>query len=765
MTIAEIINKVGFSVNSSDVSKVNGTINSIKSTAQKALGAIGIGLSLTGVYNFIKQCVSVSSEVEEMENKFSVVFKGMNDEVNAWAKNYADAIGRNVNDIKGYLADAQNLMVGFMGQENRQAAVAMSQAMTKMALDLASFNNIDERVAINAMQKAVMGETESAKTLGAVLNDVTRAEAMMTLGLDGKFDKLDQATKMQVNYTAIVNQSEDAVDDCERSINSYRSTLIAFQSKVMEIKTVIGQMFMPTFQKVLRIGSNGLVIVRNALYRISDFIDRVGGMKRVLITLGAALVALNFNKIIGGISGFLKLLRAVRWSSLFAFAGFLLLALLVEDFIAFMQGKKSLFGTLLEKAGIDADDFRDKLKTTFSNIVDFVLPLWEGFKKGFGEVWGGLKAFWDKHGEGIVAGLGSFIGTLGESLMAFIQWATGSVDANEALKKFGEILGVIVAAIAIAAPLIGGIAGAVTLLSNPVFQVIAAIVALMAAIGWLIKNWDKVKAVASAVWDGIVSVWNSVANWFKTTVIDPIVGFFTGLWDGIVGVFTAVMDWIKVNWQSIVLFIVNPFAGIFNYLYENFEGFRNFVDGIVQGIKDTVVNIKDSIVEGFTNAINWIKELPNEAITWGKDIIDAIVDGIMNAIDTVGDAVSAVADKIKSFLGFSEPEEGPLSNFHTYMPDMIDLMDEGIRGGRGKIKAALGELTTDMSIMANARIATPRTVGTVTNTSSNRSVVQNVNINNQFNGDKAIQQTASKAMDKSADDATTKLARGLAYAR
>ena len=48
---------------------------------------------------------------------------------------------------------------------------------------------------------------------------------------------------------------------------------------------------------------------------------------------------------------------------------------------------------------------------------------------------------------------------------------------------------------------------------------------------------------------------------------------------------------------------------------------------------------------------------------------------------------------------------------------------------------------------------------------SSRSVVQNVNIQNTFNGDKAVQQKAATAMDKSARDVTAELARGLAYAR
>ena len=48
---------------------------------------------------------------------------------------------------------------------------------------------------------------------------------------------------------------------------------------------------------------------------------------------------------------------------------------------------------------------------------------------------------------------------------------------------------------------------------------------------------------------------------------------------------------------------------------------------------------------------------------------------------------------------------------------------------------------------------------------SNRNITQNVEINNTFNGDKAIQKKAASAMDSSAKDATAELARGLAYAK
>lgn len=81
-------------------------------------------------------CVEVASSIEEMQNKFDVVFGDMRNEVDKWAQEYSDAIGRNKNDIKTYLADQQNLLVGF--GMTRQAGAEMAEQMTSLALDLAS---------------------------------------------------------------------------------------------------------------------------------------------------------------------------------------------------------------------------------------------------------------------------------------------------------------------------------------------------------------------------------------------------------------------------------------------------------------------------------------------------------------------------------------------------------------------------------------------------------------------------------------------------
>ena len=88
-------------------------------------------------------------------------------------------------------------------------------------------------------------------------------------------------------------------------------------------------------------------------------------------------------------------------------------------------------------------------------------------------------------------------------------------------------------------------------------------------------------------------------------------------------------------------------------------------------ITTTVGNIKNAIVNGLTAAFNFIKSIPGQALQWGKDMIQGIVNGIRSMIGAVKDAVSSVASAIKSFLHFSVPDEGPLTDYESWMPDFM----------------------------------------------------------------------------------------------
>lgn len=724
MTIRDIGILFGYKVDQASEQKVEGSIKSLKSMASKVLGAVGITLSVAGIKSAIDGCVEVASSIEEMQNKFDVVFGDMRNEVDKWAQEYSDAIGRNKNDIKTYLADQQNLLVGF--GMTRQAGAEMAEQMTSLALDLASFGNMDETASVNAMTKAVMGESEAAKTLGAVLNDSTRAQAMATLGLKGTYDKLDQLTKMQVNYQAILQQSPDAIGDCQRSLDSYESTKKRYIAKLKEIKTIVGQFFLPTYQKILSIGAKGLTMIRDWLQKLTDLTDKLGGSQRVLSVLAAAftamLVAMNLKKIGAAINGFTKLARAIRLGhgkALAFFAVFLLLALVIEDFISFMRGDKSLLGTMLERAGVDCEKLRQNIVGVWTKIKQAIGYIGEGIRNVVVPIFEGIRtaavvAFEEiqKAVAKVAPGIAQF----------FKELSSGKVDKKK-WTDIGESIGRIAVG---------------------VVAVIAAVKGISAIFGVITTVISVVKAVISVIKLAFVVVKSII------TVI-KVVG--------------AVISVLTSAFGPVILAIAAAIA-IGVLLWKNWDKIREAAGNLLEGIKATIGNVRDAIVTGIQAAIDWITSLPAEALKWGSDIIDGIVSGIQSAVGRVGEAVKGVADKIKSFLGFSEPEDGPLSDFHTYMPDMIDLMASGITSGKKKVKDALEGMTGEMSVIAKANVVSKATGrGATGGTTGGRTVTQNVNINNQFNGDRAGQQKSSEAMDKAAGDATGEMARALAFAK
>ena len=724
MTIRDIGILFGYKVDQASEQKVEGSIKSLKSMASKVLGAVGITLSVAGIKSAIDGCVEVASSIKEMKNKFDVVFGNMRNEVDKWAQEYSDAIGRNKNDIKTYLADQQNLLVGF--GMTRQAGAKMAEQITSLALDLASFGNMDETATVNAMTKAVMGESEAAKTLGAVLNDSTRAQAMAALGLKGTYDKLDQLTKMQVNYQAILQQSPDAIGDCQRSLDGYESTKKRYIAKLKEIKTIVGQFFLPTYQKILSIGAKGLTMIRDWLQKLTDLTDKLGGSQHVLAILTAALtamlVAMNLKKIGAAITGFTKLARAIglgHGKALAFFAVFLLLALVIEDFISFMRGDKSLLGTVLEQAGVDCEKLRQNIVGVWTKIKQAIGYIGKGIRNVVVPIFEGIRTAAVVAFEEIQQAVAKVAPGIAQF---FKELSSGKVDKKK-WTDIGESIGRIAVG---------------------VMAVIAAVKGISAIFGVITTVISVVKAVISVIKLAFVVVKSII------TVI-KVVG--------------AVISVLASAFGPVILAIAAAIA-IGVLLWKNWDKIREAAGNLLEGIKATIGNVRDVIVTGIQAAIDWITSLPAEALKWGSDIIDGIVSGIQSAVGRVGEAVKGVADKIKSFLGFSEPEDGPLSDFHTYMPDMIDLMASGITSGKKKVKDALEGMTGEMSVIAKANVVSKATGrGATGRTTGGRTVTQNVNINNQFNGDRAGQQKSSEAMDKAAGDATGEMARALAFAK
>lgn len=779
MTIAKFINEVGFKVREGDVKKVNDSIKSIKSTATKLLGAIGIGFSLTKINALVEEFGAankqITSAVGEMENM---------DAVQGQVLQKANAARLAYTDMAGYVSNLAKAGSDIFPVDD---AIQFTSTVAKL-MKTNGRNDSAISSMMEGFNKSFQKGIVDTETLNKMLEQAPETANVLAQSLGvAKSQLLDMASngKMTVQQLkdafmdasgeidAAFQNSNMSISDGLKNIRNNWGLWLTQMNSTLGVTNAIARAMVKFSDTAMRVMNR----VRNAVVWLGD---KLGGTDKVLkliaISAGALFIAFNFDKIVKGVQAVFTGLRNVNKQALLMAAAFIIVALLVEDFINFMQGNNSLLGSLLEKAGVDVDKFRANIIKIWGNIKTILTAVWQGIKNVaipiFQTIWGVIKTVFEAIGK-IIDKIAPQFANLADQL------ANGNIDTDKWVKvgeAIAKIIAVIVGVVAAVKTVIAvvrtvtsvvkGVSAVISFVSSPVGLVILAIMALIAVGILLYKNWDKIKAFAIRIWTAIkdffVNIFTSIGNFF-TSIWEGISTFFSSVWNGIKetvsGAVSAVWEVISTVFSTIWEFISGVATNIWTSITTAFTN-------ILSGITGTIGNIKDSIVTGFTAAIDWIKALPAQAVQWGKDIIDSIVNGIKSAVSKVGEAVSGVASKIKGFLGFSEPDEGPLSDFHTYMPDMIDLMTKGISAGKAKVRDALGALTGDMSIMAKANVASPTTARTAMGSNSvSKSVVQNVNINNKFEGDRAGQQKSAAAMDKAAGDSTGEMARALSYAR
>ncbi len=223
----------------------------------------------------------------------------------------------------------------------------------------------------------------------------------------------------------------------------------------------------------------------------------------------------------------------------------------------------------------------------------------------------------------------------------------------------------------------------VTMLANPITLIIAAIAALVAAFISTVVN--GIKSTITTVWNGIKTVISTVTNGIKSTL--------TSIWNGIKNVISNVVNGIRNTISTVWESIKSTVSNLTNSIK---DAVSNVFNAMWNAIKSTVSGIYNSIREGFNNAVSFITGLASSAWQWGADIINGIVDDIRSCIGAVTDAVKDVAGTIKSFLHFSVPDEGPLTDFESWMPDFMEGLAQGIEKSKGLVKDAVDSVAQDM---------------------------------------------------------------------
>ncbi|MBN7573674.1 MULTISPECIES: phage tail protein [Clostridium] len=278
-------------------------------------------------------------------------------------------------------------------------------------------------------------------------------------------------------------------------------------------------------------------------------------------------------------------------------------------------------------------------------------------------------------------------------------------------------------------PKVGNI---VTQTINKIITVVKSIVTFIQA------NMPKIKSIIQNVFKGIQSVWNSILKpvlTFAIQIFSKLISFVMSNWPRIKQTITTVMTAIKtvistalnmimafwnVHGQTIkavvssafniiktvIMTVLNVITGVIKTVMQVINGDWSGAWNTIKSTVGTVFNGAIDIIRNILNAIGSIfKDMAKTAISWGKDMIMGIVDGIKGAVGYIEDAISGVADRIRSFLHFSVPDKGPLTDYETWMPDFLKGMGRGIKVNTHLVTEPIKDLAVGIKTGVNKNLS------------------------------------------------------------
>lgn len=212
----------------------------------------------------------------------------------------------------------------------------------------------------------------------------------------------------------------------------------------------------------------------------------------------------------------------------------------------------------------------------------------------------------------------------------------------------------------------------------------------------IIDNGDTIIALISGIGAGFVT-WN---------VVSMVMGLVKAIQaaqkanEGMTAAQAALNVVMSANPIGAVITVVAALTATVITLWHTNEDFRNAVIAIWDKIKAVFVGVGGTAKELFTQtipnavrtAVDTLGSLPGKALQWGKDLIDNFISGIKSKLSALADSVKGVAQTVRDFIGFSEPKKGPLSNFHTYAPDMMSLFAGGIQDNLWRVQDQLNSI-------------------------------------------------------------------------
>ena len=678
----------------------------------------------TGLGGFAMQ----GAEYYESLNLFATTLADKAQEAMDWVNMFSNALYLDPSNVMQYMGAFDSLIKGLgVGEDN---AYLMSQQLTQLTYDLASFKNLDFETAFQKLQSGISGEIEPLRNVGVALSEATLQELAYSLGIEKSVSAMSEAEKAQLRYIQIMRSSADWQADMGKTLMSPANAIRVVKEQFGLLARAIGNVFIPILMMAIpyvMVITEALTNLANAL---ADILERIFGIE-LDFSLDDAQVDTGISNMVGGleeVGAAADEATSKLNTTLAPFDELNNVQTTSTDDGSGAGNGGGLGGDLgadlptydaLSKLTDQFDKNIEKARENLKSLLPIVIAIGAGIAtwklaKAFAngmiglnnfktalEGLSGTKIAWSKIFGGMSIAAGAALITVGGILGfdALKQVLEQNGWDSETLTQYGIASALMIGGgilVGIGTALITGgsvLTGALT--GGLVAAAVAAIAALVATI---IAHWGEIsEAFAGAftaignffsgIWEGITNTLSTFVEWFNTTIVQPIWTLIEPVVTAIVGLIQELGNTVSIIFEGIVTIV----SAVFNTIW-------TIAEPIITGIIDIVTTLGTAV---FTVV---------KAI-W--DIVAKVVEIVWTLVSVLFENIFGVVGGVFSFVydNMIEPIVSAISSFVSTIIDTVTGIVSAINNNviqpvvslfSGLISTVLGFFSNVGSAVANA---------------------------------------------------------------
>lgn len=186
----------------------------------------------------------MAAENEDTAGRLSRVFGGMSSSIDASIKDMMKSVPATQTELEKLAISIDNMLQG-MEIAPHQAAV-MSQAMLKLAADVAAFNHVPMGEALDALERGLAGRTRGLLQYGIAITEADIKQKAFALGILHAGNELTEAGKAQAAFALITERTSRIQGEAARVADQQGKSFAFLKRDLKELADQVSVLVLPT---------------------------------------------------------------------------------------------------------------------------------------------------------------------------------------------------------------------------------------------------------------------------------------------------------------------------------------------------------------------------------------------------------------------------------------------------------------------------------------------------------------------------------------